>query len=191
MILELFFVEIAQESDFPARIGARDIGQLSRVRPNIHTPVQHRPVPSSTLSSVVAGSPSERYALATAAGPQRDPFDCQVRCRLNVAATGKRHARSTRSDVRVTDDAIASGGTLDWPTTRALAPKRMAAMTRVTTMLMERLRCIRMHLATVVCARSFGRFTVPRPSVPVAIEIVFAYRALRNIGRRVGCLTAL
>jgi hypothetical protein len=53
---------------------------------------------------VIAASPRDRYALATAAGPQRDPFDCQVSCRLNVAATGKRHARSTSSGVRVTDD---------------------------------------------------------------------------------------
>ena len=53
----------------------------------------------------------EFCALATAAGPQREPFDCQVSCRLNVAATGKRHARSTRSGVRVTDEAMACGDT--------------------------------------------------------------------------------
>jgi len=37
---------------------------------------------------VIAASPSDRYALATAAGPQRDPFDCQVSRRLKVAAIG-------------------------------------------------------------------------------------------------------
>ena len=60
----------------------------SNVRPRMHTPVQHRPVPASTLPSVIAASPSDRYALATAAGPQRDPFDCQVSRRLKVAAIG-------------------------------------------------------------------------------------------------------
>ena len=34
----------------------------------MHTPVQHRPVPASTLASVIAASPSDRLALATAAG---------------------------------------------------------------------------------------------------------------------------
>src|SRR6266581_7919031 len=95
----------------------------------MHTPVQQRPVPASTLPSVLAASPSDRYALATAAGPQRDPFDCQLSCRLNVAATGKRHARSISSGVRVTEDAMACGDTLDWPTSRAAAPNRPAATT--------------------------------------------------------------
>ena len=82
----------------------------------MHTPVQHRPVPASTLASGIAASPSDRLALATAAGPHREPFDCHVARRLNVAATGKRHARSKSFGVRLTDDAIASGDTLDWPT---------------------------------------------------------------------------
>jgi hypothetical protein len=67
---------------------------------------------SSVIPSVVAGSPSERYALAIAAGPHREILDCQASCRLNVIATGKPHARSTSSGVDVTDDAIASGDTL-------------------------------------------------------------------------------
>src|SRR5215208_686378 len=97
----------------------------------MQTPVQHRCVPARTLSSVIAASPSERYALATAAGPQRDTLDCQVSCRLNVAATGKCHARSTSSGVRVTEVAMACGGTLDWTTTRAPAPSRPAVITRL------------------------------------------------------------
>jgi hypothetical protein len=85
----------------------------SKVRPRMQKPVQHRPVPASTLPSVFAVSPNERYALATEAGPQREIFDCYISCRLNVPATGKCHARSKSSGVRVTDEAIACGDTLD------------------------------------------------------------------------------
>ena len=98
----------------------------------MQNPVQHRPVPESTLPSVLVASPSERYALATAAGPQRDPFDCQLTCRLKVAATGKCHARSISSGVRVTDDAMACGDTLVWPTTKAPAPRSTKTTTTLT-----------------------------------------------------------
>src|SRR5262245_32745088 len=95
----------------------------------MHTPVQHRPVPASTLPSVLAGSPSDRFALATAAGPQRDPFDCQLICLWYVAATGSCHACSISSGVLVTADTIACCGTRDWPTTNNPAPNKAAATT--------------------------------------------------------------
>ncbi len=97
----------------------------------MHTPVQHRPVPANTAPSVLAASPNDRYALATAAGPQRDPLDCQLTCLWNVAATGSRHARSISSGVRVTEDAMTCAGTWDWPTTRAPVPSRPAATTKL------------------------------------------------------------
>jgi hypothetical protein len=80
----------------------------SKVSPRIQKPVQHRPVPASTLSSVFAVSPNEQYAFATEAGPQREIFDCHTSSRLNVAATGNCHARSKSSGARVTDVAMAA-----------------------------------------------------------------------------------
>jgi len=117
MLQKLVFAEIAQDRS---------------VRPKMHTPVQHQPVPANTLSSVLAASPSDRYAFATAAGPQRDPFDCQLTSLWNVVTTDRRHARSISSGVRVTEDAMACGDTWDWPTTSAPAPSRLAATTTLT-----------------------------------------------------------
>ena len=61
MLPKLFFIKIAQDSDFQRRLGplARSANS-SNVRPRMHTPVQHRPVPASTLPSVLAASPSDR-----------------------------------------------------------------------------------------------------------------------------------
>jgi hypothetical protein len=51
--------------------------------------------------------------LAIAAGPQRDTLDCQLSWWPNVAATGKRHARSIIAGARVTDEPMACRDTLD------------------------------------------------------------------------------
>ena len=47
---------------------------------------------------------------------------------LNVTATGRRQARSISSGLRVTDDAMTYGETLDWPMTRAPVPSKPAAI---------------------------------------------------------------
>ena len=113
MLPKLFFAKIAQYSDFRVVSTRATSANSFNVSPKMHTPVQHLPVPASTLPSVIAASPSDRYTLATAAGPQREPFVCQVSTWLKVAATGKRQARSISSGVRLTDEAMASGDTLD------------------------------------------------------------------------------
>jgi len=86
----------------------------------------------------VAASPRDRYVFATGAGPQREPFDCQSTCLWNVGATGRCHARSMGSGVRVADEAMTSDGTCDRLTTRA------PAHTRPTAMLLMLTRCHRL-----------------------------------------------
>src|SRR4051812_15152817 len=92
----------------------------------MHTPVQHLPVPARTAASVDCGWPSERKTLASEAGPQREPFDCQAISLPKVLATGSDQARSTNAGVRVTDVAIARGGTFDWATMKEPAPTSSA-----------------------------------------------------------------
>jgi hypothetical protein len=105
----------------------------------MHSPVQHRPVPARTFFSVLAASLSERYAFATAAGPQRELLNCHVTRLSNVAATGRLQARSRRSGLRITENAMASDGTRDCPTTRAAAHRRLVVRTR----LMKLMQCHR------------------------------------------------
>jgi len=113
MLPKLLFAKIAQHSDFSTRIDSRDLGQLvQRKTEDAHA----CPTPAGTgkhFALCACRIPNDRYTLAMAAGPQRDLLDCQVSCRLNVAATGNRHARSISSGVRLTDEAMACGDTLD------------------------------------------------------------------------------
>ena len=129
---KLFFAEIAQEGDFPVRIRPRDIGQLIQRKAEDAKPCPAPTRAGKHLAFCARRLPQRANALATAAGPQRDPFDCQLTCRLKVAATGKCHARSISSGVRVTDDAMACGDTLVWPTTKAPAPRSTKTTTTLT-----------------------------------------------------------
>src|SRR4051812_3593553 len=124
--------------NFPAGWDWATLASSSSVRPMMHTPVQQLHVPANTLPSVLAASPRDRYVFATAAGPQRKPFDCQSTCLWNVAAPGRCHARSMGSGVRVADEAMTSDGTCDRLTTRA------PAHTRPTAMLLMLTRCHRL-----------------------------------------------
>ena len=47
----------------------------------MQTPVQHRSVPASTAVSEITGSPNERSAFATLAGPHIEAFDCHITLR--------------------------------------------------------------------------------------------------------------
>jgi hypothetical protein len=119
MLAKLFFAKIAQNSDFPARINSRDLGQRETEDPYAC------PAPARTGKDLALRGcriPKRPIPFATAAGPQRDPLDCQASSRLNVTATGNRQARSISSGVRLTDDAMACAGTLDWPMTKAQSP---------------------------------------------------------------------
>ena len=55
MLAKLFFAETAQDRNFPAGVGPGGASaNSSSVRPRMHMPVQHRPVPANTFPSVPA-----------------------------------------------------------------------------------------------------------------------------------------
>jgi hypothetical protein len=89
------------------------------------TPVQQRPVPARTAVSEVAVSPRDLSAFAILAGPHNEGFDCQVSSLLKVDAAGNAHAFSTAASDRVTDERMASGGTLVWLTIRLAPPAKV------------------------------------------------------------------
>jgi hypothetical protein len=96
-------------------------------------PVQQRPVPARTAVSEAAASPRDLSAFAMLAGPHNDGFDCHVTSRLKVDAAGNAHAFSTTASDRVTDERMASGGTLVWLTIRPAPPaKAISANTPAT-----------------------------------------------------------
>jgi hypothetical protein len=95
MLAKLLLTEIPQECNFPVRMSPRHIRELIECKAE---DTKARPAPPGAVQNPVLSifrvSPNERYTLATDAGPQREIFDCHKTWWLNVAATGKRHARS-------------------------------------------------------------------------------------------------
>ena len=101
MLPKLFFAEIAEDDDFSTRISPRDLGHSSNVRPKMHTPVQHRPVPASSALRTCR-IPQRPIHVGNGGGPAARPI--RLPCELPVKCGRHRQTPGALNELwRATD----------------------------------------------------------------------------------------